>query len=401
MSQILSLHELPLKNQKVLLRVDFNVPLNEKGEVTDDSRIRAALPTIRYLLEKGCAIILMSHLGRPDGKVVSKCSLKPVARRLSELLKKDVEVAPDCIGETVRELAQKLESGELLMLENLRFHSAEEKPEKDLGFARELATLGDYYVDDAFGCAHRAHASIVDLPKLFPKRAAMGLLFEKEVLFLGERLKKPPRPFLAIIGGAKISTKIGVLRALVDKVDLLLIGGGMAFTFLVALGRSVGGSLVEMDLVEEAKHIIDLCREKKVELLLPVDVIAAKKVSATKEETQLIDIAQGIPDGWIGFDIGPKTVESFKGAIQRGKTILWNGPMGVFENPSFAKGTALVAEAVALSGALTIAGGGETIAALQATPWSDRISHLSTGGGATLEYIEYGTLPGIEALRIP
>lgn len=370
-----------IDNKKVLLRVDFNVPM-EKGQITDNSRIKAALPTIHHLLSKGCSIILMSHLGRPKG-VSPELSLKPVKDELERLLHRKVQFAPDCVGPEVKKMAEKLLPGEVLLLENLRFHAAEEKPEKDPAFAKELASLGEYYVDDAFGCAHRAHASIVEVPKLLPGKSAMGLLMKKEIDYLEKALRNPERPFLALIGGAKVSSKIGMLKALASKVDVLAIGGGMAYTFLKAQGYEVGNSLVEDDYLEQAKEILQL----GIPILLPVDFVI--------DDGQ---IATSIPKGKMGLDIGPETVRIFSQEIEKAKTILWNGPMGVFEKPAFAKGTMQIAEKFAKSSALTIAGGGETTAAILKTPWANQVSHISTGGGATLEYLEFGTLPGIEVL---
>lgn len=376
---MLNLKSLPVAHKKVLVRVDFNVPMDKEGNILDNSRIVAAMPTIEYLLSQGCSVILMSHLGRPKGKD-PKLSLAPVAKELSRLLRKEVKMDPEGIGE-----------GEVVLLENLRFHEAEEDPSKDPSFAKDLAKLADFYVDDAFGCAHRAHASVVDVPRLFPGKAAPGFLMEKEINFLGKTLQNPERPFLALIGGAKISSKIGVLKALSQKVDMMAIGGGMAYTFLKAQGISVGNSLVEDDYLEEAKAIIEAFKKRNVPLLLPVDAVAAKGTE--------IQIVKSIPEGYMGLDIGPETVKLFREAISKAKTILWNGPMGVFEKEPFAKGTKEIAEAFAKSGAITIAGGGETVAAIQQTPWKSEVSHLSTGGGASLEYLELGTLPGIEVLN--
>lgn len=378
-----------LDGKKVLVRVDFNVPL-EKGQITDNSRIVAALPTIQYLLSKGCAVILMSHLGRPKG-VVKELSLKPVAEELSRLLHQPVLMAPDCIGPEVEQMASRLNSGAILMLENLRFHEAEEDPTKDPSFANQLAKLGEFYIDDAFGCAHRAHASIVEVPRLLKGKSFAGLLMEKEIQFLGNALKNPERPFLALIGGAKISSKIGVLEALSKKCDQLAIGGGMAFTFLKAQGFAIGDSLFEGSYLEAAKKLI-----QSVPLLLPIDVVIGK--SLDDMEPVIVEVSQGIPAGYKGLDIGPKTVDLFKEAIAEAKTILWNGPMGVFEKEAFAIGTQRIVEAFAKAKATTVAGGGETVAALMQTPWKDQVSHLSTGGGAALEYVELGSLPGIEAL---
>lgn len=378
---MLNLKSLPLARKKVLVRVDFNVPMDKEGNILDNSRIVAALPTIEYLLSNHCQVILMSHLGRPK-KQDPSLSLAPVAKELGRLLKKEVKMPPDF-------------NGEVILLENLRFNEAEEDPSKDPSFAAELAKLADFYVDDAFGCAHRAHASVVDVPQLFPGKAAPGFLMEKEINFLGKALSDPKRPFLALIGGAKISSKIGVLKSLSQKVDIMAIGGGMAYTFLKAQGKEVGNSLVENDYLEEAKAILEAFRKRNIPILLPVDSVIAKEIS-DQAETR---VASSIPEGYIGLDIGPETVKLFTEAIGGAKTILWNGPMGYFEKKPFAGGTEKIAEAFAKSGAITIAGGGETVAAIQKTPWKSEVSHLSTGGGASLEYLELGTLPGIEVLN--
>lgn len=392
-----SLESLPLQNAKVLVRVDFNVPLDPQGGVLDDTRIVAALPTIRYLLSQGCRVILMSHLGRPKGAATPEFSLKPVSAALSHLLNVPVKMAPDCIGPKVEAIVSEMQPGAIVLLENLRFHPAEEKPEKDPTFARQLARLADFYVDDAFGAAHRAHASVVEVPKWMKRNVAAGLLLNKEINFLGQALHSPLHPFMALIGGAKVSSKIGVLRTLLEKIDILAIGGGMAFTFLKALGHEVGGSLIELDQIAEALAIMDLCKKKEVTLLLPVDVVAAKEVT-DEAEAHIYKVQEGIPQDEKGLDIGPKTILLFNQAMKQAQTILWNGPMGVFERKPFSRGTFAIAEAFAKTGAVTIAGGGETVAALQSTPWKDQVTHLSTGGGATLEFLEFGTLPGIEAL---
>lgn len=390
---MINLKSLPLAHKKVLVRVDFNVPMDKEGKVLDTSRIAAALPTIEYLLSRQCCVILMSHLGRPKNGFEASLSLAPIAKELGRLLQKEVKMAPDCVGKEVEELANNLKEGEILLLENLRFHQAEEDPSKDTNFAKNLAKLADFYVDDAFGCAHRAHASIVDVPSLFPGSSACGFLMEKEINFLGKALQDPKRPFLALIGGAKISSKIGVLKALSQKVDIMAIGGGMAYTFLKAKGLPVGNSLVENDYLEEAKGIIEAFQNRNIPLLLPVDSVVAKDLNQAENS-----IVESIPEGYMGLDIGPKTIKLFCEAISKAKTILWNGPMGVFEKKLFAAGTENVAKAFATSDAITIAGGGETVAAIQQTPWK-KVSHLSTGGGASLEYLEFGTLPGIEVLR--
>lgn len=391
----LSLKDLLINGKKVLVRVDFNVPLDKSGQVADNTRIKESLPTIKYILDKGGIPLLMSHLGRPAGKVNPEFSLAPCAKELSKLLGKPVRMANDCVGKEVKKQVSELHSGDIFLLENLRFHEAEEKPEKDPLFAHQLAELGDMYVNDAFGTSHRAHSSIVPLAKLFPKNAAAGFLLEKEINFLGKALSNPEKPFLAIIGGAKVSTKLGVIQALLKKVDILLIGGGMAFTFLKAQGYAIGKSLCEEKMLSEAKDILALPESKK--MLLPLDALAVEEIS-NESKTHTYECSQGIPENRQGVDIGPKTVALFEKEILKAKTILWNGPLGIFEIPAFAKGTLAIAKAVGNAKALTIAGGGETIAAIKESGLADRFTHLSTGGGATLEYIEFGTLPGIEAL---
>lgn len=393
----LSLSQLPLKDKKVLMRVDFNVPLDNKGAITDDTRIRASLPSIQYVLDQGGALILMSHLGRPKDKKVAELSLAPTAKRLEELIGKKIEMAPDCVGPEVEKLAHKLAPGQILMLENLRFHRGEEHPDEDQNFVKQLASLGNVYVNDAFGTAHRAHASTAVIAKFFPEASATGFLLEKEIKFLGAAFDKPKHPFYAIIGGAKISTKFGVLKALIKKVDALLIGGGMAYTFFKAQGISIGDSIHEDDQIQEAKELIKLCEKANVKLLLPIDIVVADKpVNGAK--TEIVKIQDGIPNRFQGVDIGPETIQLFKEQLKNGSLIFWNGPLGIFEQSEFAKGTDAIAKTLAQSKATTIVGGGDSIAAIQAAGLADKITHVSTGGGATLEYIEYGKLPGIEAL---
>lgn len=396
MQNIHSMKDLSLDSKKVLLRVDFNVPM-ENGKITDNNRIKAAIPTIEYLLSRGCGIILMSHLGRPKG-FSKELSLKPIGVELCRLLNRTVKLAPDCIGAEVSEMAKHLKPGEILLLENLRFHEAEEKPEKDSSFAKQLAALGELYVNDAFGCAHRAHASITEVAKLHHKQSAPGFLMEKEIAFLEQALSHPKHPFLALIGGAKVSSKIGMLKALSSKVDVIAIGGGMAYTFLKAQGYSVGNSLVEEAYLNEAKDILALYKEKNIPLLLSCDFVIADKIEEDAK-THVVTLEEGIPEGFMGLDIGPETVRIFSQEIKKAKTILWNGPMGVFEKTPFAKGTEQIAENFAKADALTIAGGGETAAAILKTPFASQVSHISTGGGATLEYLEFGSLPGIEVLK--
>lgn len=392
-----SIETLPLHGATVLVRADFNVPLDDKGQITDDTRIVSTLPTIRYLLGQPCRVVLMSHLGRPEGKKDPKYSLKPVAERLSKLIDRPVKLAFDCIGEDVEAQVASLKPGELLLLENLRFHPEEEKPQQNPQFAESLAKLGAFYINDAFGCSHRAHASIVDLALKFPGKNAPGFLLRKEIEFLGSKFAEPEHPFLALIGGAKVSSKLGVLNSLLSKVDTLAIGGGMAFTFLMAQGINIGDSLIEKEKIAEAEALIQSCRQTKKELLLPVDVLGVS--SAAPDQVKIFSLKEGIPPGYKGLDIGPATIELFTRAIKKSNMVLWNGPMGLFENKLFSKGTEKIAEALISSKGITIAAGGDTLAALQGKQGVEKISHLSTGGGASLEYIELGTLPGIQALR--
>lgn len=394
----LSIRDLTFNGKKVLMRVDFNVPLDKEGKITDDSRIQASLPSIRHVLDHGGAVILMSHFGRPKGKASPEFSLSPCATRLSELLNKRVTMAPDSTGDKVASLTKDLQPGDVVLLENLRFNPGEEKPEEYPEFAKELASLADLYVDDAFGSAHRAHASVTAVPKLFPNKAAAGFLLEKELEYLGRTLAHPKRPFYAVLGGAKLGTKIGVIKALLKKVDGLFLGGGMAPTFLKAKGLSIGNSLFDPDFLKEAEQILKDCESQKFPLWLPQDVVAVKKVEAGAE-SRVVDLtAEGIPDGWEGVDIGPKTISTYTRQLQNARTIFWNGPLGVFEIPEFAKGTYAIADAISKIEGVKIVGGGESIAAVNARGLADKMSHISTGGGASLEFIEFGTLPGIEAL---
>lgn len=394
MSDILTIKQIPLQDKKVLIRVDFNVPLNQKGEITDDTRIKASLPTIKYVLEQGGAVILMSHLGRPKGKHSPEFSLTPCARRLSQLLGKPVLMATDCIGQEVTQQIQNLKPGQIILLENLRFHPGEEHPDQDPSFAKQLADFGDIYINDAFGTAHRAHASTATITNYFLGKAAAGFLLENEIYFLNQMLRDPKRPFCAIVGGAKISSKIGILESLLDKVDLLLIGGGMAFTFFKAQGIPIGDSIHEDEFLEKAKQLLTKGQNK---IVLPVDIITADAL-ADQAQIKTVDIQTGIQSPFQGVDIGPKTVQLFTDKLKDAATILWNGPLGIFEIDPFAKGTRAIAQVVANSSAITIVGGGDSIAALQKEGLANQITHLSTGGGATLEYLEHGTLPGIEAL---
>jgi phosphoglycerate kinase len=389
----LSITDVELAGKRVLIRVDFNVPLDERQVVTDDTRIRAALPTIRYALDKGAKILLVSHLGRPKGKVVPAMSLAPAARRLSDLLGKPVAMATDCIGEAVEAAAAQLAPGQVLMLENCRFHAGDEK--NDEAMSRALARLCDVFVNDAFGAAHRAHASTVGVTRFVPVAAA-GFLMAKELTYLGRAMTDPARPFVAILGGAKVSDKIGVLQNLVTKVDALLVGGGMAYTFLKAQGVEVGASLLEADKLDMARTILEAARAKGVAFLIPTDHVIAQKVAADAE-TRIAD-STAIPAGWMGLDIGPKARAAFATVIRGAKTIVWNGPMGVFELAPFREGTFSVARAIAESGATSIVGGGDSVAAVTQAGLADRMSHISTGGGASLEFLEGIELPGVAAL---
>ena len=395
----LSIRDLSLNDHRVLMRVDFNVPL-EDGRVIDDTRIRETLPTIEYALRHGARVVLVSHLGRPKGKPNPKMSLKPVAERLRMLLDKElnpdenVGFCPDCVGPEAVEMAGQLEKGQTLLLENLRFHPEEEA--NDEKFSKQLASLADFYVNDAFGTAHRAHASTVGVTK-FLKKSAAGLLMEKELEYLGKVLKKPERPFIAILGGAKVSDKIGVIRNLLDKVNVLIIGGGMAYTFLKAQGEPVGKSLVEEDKLDLARQLLQEAKNHKMKFLLPVDHVVADKIDIGALAKT---VASGqIPPNQMALDIGPKTIEIFTEAIGHARTIVWNGPMGVFEVAPFAKGTFKIAHAVADNvGATSIVGGGDSVSAVHAAGVADKITHISTGGGASLEFLEGKQLPGVEAL---
>ncbi len=390
----LKLSQLTWEGKRALVRVDFNVPM-EGGKIVDDTRIRAALPTLQYLLAHGASIVLMSHLGRPKG-IDPLYSLKPCQGHLSQLLQKPVQFAPDCIGEQSSQLAFQLKPGELLLLENLRFHEAEEDPSIDPNFAEQLSWMGDAYVDDAFGCAHREHSSITEITHYFPGRAAAGLLLEKEASFFDALLQKPKRPLVAIVGGAKISSKIKLLKSLLNKVDTLLVGGAMAFTILKAQGIKVGDSLCEPPLIDEAKSLLTLAAETKKQLLLPTDLVVAQKRDASTKEVVQAD--KGIADGWEGLDIGPATRESWSALLKQAKTIFWNGPLGYCEAAPFREGTESIAKAIAASGAMSVVGGGDSVAVIQQLGMSKQFTHISTGGGASLEYLENGGLPGISAL---
>jgi phosphoglycerate kinase len=389
----LSIADLDLAGKRVLVRVDFNVPLNERLEVTDDTRIRAALPTIRYAQGKGAKVLLVSHLGRPKGQAVPAMSLAPAATRLAALLGQPVGMAPDCIGAAAEAAAAALSAGRVLMLENCRFHAGDEK--NDEAMSRALAKLCDVFVNDAFGAAHRAHASTVGVTK-FVSVSAAGFLMAKELEYLGRAMTNPDRPFVAILGGAKVSDKIGVLKNLVSKVDVLLVGGGMAYTFLKAQGMEIGKSLLEADKLDVAREVLDAAKGKGVLFLLPADHVIAQKVAADAETCTAESAA--IPAGWMGLDIGPKARQAFATAIRSAKTVVWNGPMGVFEMAPFRDGTFAVARAIAESGATSIVGGGDSVAAVNQAGVADRMTHISTGGGASLEFLEGIELPGVAAL---
>jgi phosphoglycerate kinase len=389
----LSIADVPLAGKRVFIRVDFNVPLDRQGRVTDDTRLRASLPTIQYATDKGARVILASHLGRPAGKVEPHYSLKPVAERLSGLLGKNIPLTDDCVGPTVEALVAQMRAADILLLENLRFHVEEEK--NDVMFAQQLARLADVYVNDAFGTAHRAHASTEGMTKFLPVAVA-GLLMQAELAHLGQLLAAPDRPYIAILGGAKVSDKIGLIFNLLPQLNRVLIGGGMAYTFLVALGLPVGNSLVEADKVDAARDILTRAATLGVIIQLPEDHVIAERLDANAA-TQRVP-KDGIPSGWMGVDIGPQTVEAFRRTIAEAKTVVWNGPMGVFEIPPFAKGTNAVAMAVASSQASTVVGGGDSVAAVNQAGVAERITHISTGGGAFLELLEGRELPGVTAL---
>ncbi|HOI29708.1 MAG TPA: phosphoglycerate kinase [Melioribacteraceae bacterium] len=393
----LSIDKVDLNSKKVLVRVDFNVPLDENLNITDDIRITSALPTIKKIIKDGGRTILMSHLGRPKGGPNPKYSLKPVAVRLGELLQMDVKFAPDCIGDQVEAIVNSLKDGEVLLLENLRFHSEEEK--NDAGFAGQLAKLGDVYINDAFGSAHRAHASTEGVTR-FIKTCASGYLMQKELDYLGSAVANPVRPFTAILGGSKISGKIDVIDNLLPKVDYLLIGGGMAYTFYKAMGYEIGTSLLETEKLDLAKDVLEKFKKSNAKVLLPKDNVIASEFK--NESTPSIVDADKIPADKMGLDIGPKTIEEFRNVILSSKTVVWNGPLGVFEFDNFAKGTNEIAEALAVAtskGAVTIIGGGDSAAAVSKAGLDDKVSHVSTGGGASLEFLEGKILPGVAALN--
>lgn len=387
-----TVRDLDVAGKKVLVRVDFNVPLNDKGEITDDTRITASLPTIQYLLEQKAAVILMAHLGRPKGQVKPELSLAPVAKHLGKLLGKKILFAPDCVGEAAQAAASKLKPGHILLLENLRFHKEEEK--NDMEFAEKLASMADLYVNDGFGVSHRAHASVEGVTHFLP--AAAGFLLEKEIQYVGQAVTNPLHPFVAIIGGAKVSDKIGVISNLLDKVDTLLIGGGMANTFLAAQGYKMGKSLVEEDKLDLAKELLAKAKKNKVNMLLPTDLVMAAAFAPDSEH--VTEKVKNLNQAYMALDIGAETSKAYAEALADAKMIVWNGPMGVFEMDAFCKGTEAVAKAVAKSRATSIVGGGDSVAAIEKLGLAKRITHISTGGGASLEYLEGKVLPGVAAL---
>ena len=394
MKPMLLVEDLEVKGKTVFVRVDFNVPLTDQGEIRDDTRIRASLPTIRYLLAKGAKLVLASHLGRPKGKFDPKMGLKPIAKRLGELLGRNVIMAPDSVGEGVNKLKAGLREGDVLLLENVRFHPGETA--NDPEFSKKLAEGIDYFVNDAFGSSHRAHASVVGITD-YVRKSAAGYLMKKEVEYLRKALFSPAKPYVAILGGAKVEDKIPVIENLLNKADTILIGGAMAYTFFKAQGFEIGKSLIEPDKIETAKKILAQAKKKKVSLMLPLDNVLAASI----ESGRISRIADGFPfpKDLMGVDIGPKTVARYAEIIAKAKTIVWNGPLGVFETPAFSQGTLKIAQAVAASGAISIIGGGDSIAAVEKAGVSQKITHISTGGGASLEYLANETLPGIEALE--
>ena len=388
-----TIKDIDVKGKKVLVRCDFNVPLDENGNITDDRRIVSSLKTIKYLLENNAKVILCSHLGRPKGEFNEKYSLKPVAKRLSELLEQEVKLAQDVIGDSAKKLVKNIKEGEAILLENVRFHKEEEKNDEE--FSKQLASFADIYVNDAFGTAHRAHASTQGVSKFLP--AVSGFLIEKEIEFLGSALENPKRPFVAILGGAKVSDKIAVIENLLDKVDTLLIGGGMAFTFLKSQGHKIGKSICEDDKLELARDILDKANKKGVKILLPTDSVVSTEYSDNVKAQTVHSV--DIPDGMEGLDIGPRTVYDFCSVLKDAKTILWNGPLGVCEFSQFVKGTEAIAQTIGeLEDAITIIGGGDSAAAIEKIGLADKMTHISTGGGAALEFMEGKVLPGIDCL---
>ena len=387
-----TVRDIDIKGKKVLIRVDFNVPLDDKENITDDTRIEKAIPTIKYVLESPAKVILMSHLGRPKGEKNPKMSLKPCAERLSKLLNKKVTFVNDCIGQEAEDAVNNMKDGDVILLENLRFHKEETK--NDPEFAKSLSKLGDVFVNDAFGTCHRAHASTEGVTKFLP--SVMGFLVEKEIEYFGKLLSNPEKPFALILGGAKVSDKIAVIENMLDKIDYLLIGGAMAYTFLRSRLKGIGSSRIEEDKIKVAADIFQKARDKNVSIFLPEDHIIAKEISP-KAKTKVVN--EHIPDGWIGLDIGPKTVRKFESVLRESKTILWNGPVGFFEMKPFSKGTTSIAKFISKLNATTVIGGGDTAAAINQLGLADKMSHISTGGGASLEYLEGKELPGIACLQ--
>ena len=388
-----TIEDIAVKGKRVLVRCDFNVPLNDEKKITDENRLIGALPTIKYLVAEGAKVILCSHLGRPKGEFNEKYSLKPVAARLSELLGQEVKMAEDVIGESAAKCVAELNDGEIVLLENVRYHKEEEK--NDPEFSKKLASFADVYVNDAFGTAHRAHASTAGVAAYIP--AVCGYLIQKEIEIMGKALSNPERPFVAILGGAKVSDKIGVIENLLEKVDYLIIGGGMAYTFLAAKGYGIGTSICENEKLDLARNLMEKAQQKGVELLLPIENVVAAEFKADAEHK--VVASENIPDDFMGMDIGPKTIELFSEVIKKAKTVIWNGPMGVFEMPAFANGTKEIARAVAEADATTIIGGGDSAAAVEQLGFADKMTHISTGGGASLEFLEGIELPGIAALN--
>ncbi len=390
-----TLDVLPVQGKRILVRVDYNVPLDDQGAITDDTRIRETLPTLNYLLEKGAAIILCAHMGRPKGHPNPKYTLQPVAKRLESILRRPVQMASDCVGEKVQEMAQALKPGDILLLENLRFHAEEEA--NDPAFAKALASLAEGFVQDAFGAVHRAHASTTGVTAQLP--SAAGLLLAKEIYYLTKALDNPERPFVAVLGGSKVSDKIEVIESLLEKVNALVIGGAMAYTFLKAQGLEIGNSRVESDKLDVAKALLKKAKDRHVQFFLPQDHLIVEQIDAKATSKTTTDA--NIPAGWIAVDIGPQTAKSYSNLLSKAKTVVWNGPMGIFEMPPFAAGTLAIAQTLAEitpRGATTIVGGGDSVAAVQQAHLGDKLSHISTGGGASLEFLEGKILPGIAAL---
>ena len=388
-----TIKDIDLKGKKVFVRCDFNVPLDENGNITDNRRIVGALPTIKYLLENNCKVILCSHLGRPKGQVKKEFSLAPVAKELSKLLGREVKLAEDIIGPSAKELTSNMQNGEIVLLENVRFDSREEANDEE--FAKELASMAEIYVNDAFGTAHRAHSSTAGVAKFLP--AVAGFLMEKEINFLGTTLENPERPFMAILGGKKVSDKIGVIDSLLEKVDTLIIGGGMAYTFFKAMGYNVGNSICELDKLDLATSLMEKAKAKGVKLMLPIDTKVGKEF---KEDTESKTVSyKEIPDGWEGFDIGAETIKMYEEELAKAKTVIWNGPVGLFEFDQFAIGTNSIAKFLGdMQGVTTIIGGGDSAAAIEKLGIGDKFTHISTGGGASLEFLEGKKLPGVECL---